>query len=97
MKRMKKGLIIAGILFLVIVACIFVTQLTGLSKYITPDLLILFGALFLSLAMLVGLIFLITFDIRGFWQQKNSMKSRLKEDMKTLHEWKGNHDDLENK
>ena len=41
MKRFKKLLIATGIVLVVVIAVILITQLTSLSRYITPDFLAL--------------------------------------------------------
>ena len=88
MKPWKKKLLIVGIVLAVLIVFVLVTQLTGLRRYITPDLLVLFGTLLLALAALAGLVFLVRHDVHQFRKENEAMRGRLRADIKTIRNWR---------
>lgn len=88
MKRFKKLLIATGIVLVVVIAVILITQLTSLSRYITPDFLALCGMLVLSIAILVGVIAFVICDIRRMFRRREKALNTLHMMSQTLYSWK---------
>mgnify|MGYP004604174999 CR=1 FL=1 len=78
MKRFKKPLIAVGIALVTVIAVILITQLTSLSRYITPDFLALCGMLVLSIAILVGVIAFVICDIRRMFRRREKALNTLR-------------------
>ena len=88
MKRFKKLLIATGIVLVVVIAVILITQLTSLSRYITPDFLALCGMLVLSIAILAGVIAFVICDIRKMLRRRKKALNTLHMMSQTLYSWK---------
>lgn len=88
MKRFKKPLIAVGIALVTVIAVILITQLTSLSRYITPDFLALCGMLVLSIAILVGVIAFVICDIRRMFRRREKALNTLHMMSQTLYSWK---------
>lgn len=88
MKRFKKLLIATGIVLVVVIAVILITQLTSLSRYITPDFLALCGMLVLSIAILAGVIAFVICDVRRMFRRREKALNTLHMMSQTLYSWK---------
>ena len=86
MKRFRKLLIATDIFLAVVIAVILITQLTSLSRYITPDFLALCGMLVFSIAILAGVIAFVICDIRKMLLRRTL--NPLHTMSQTLHSWK---------
>lgn len=88
MKRFRKLLIATDIFLAVVIAVILITQMTSLSRYITPDFLALCGMLVLSIAILVGVIAFVICDIRRMFRRREKAVNTLHMMSQTLYSWK---------
>lgn len=88
MKRFRKLLIATDIFLAVVIAVILITQMTSLSRYITPDFLALCGMLVLSIAILAGVIAFVICDIRKMLRRRKKALNTLHMMSQTLHSWK---------
>lgn len=84
MKRFRKLLIATDIFLAVVIAVILITQMTSLSRYITPDFLALCGMLVLSIAILVGVIAFVICDIRRMFRRREKAVNTLHRMTRTL-------------